>query len=152
MGNSEPIPIEPCSGFERASQSHWAGLNQATVHACTGKVKQGRYGGGCNEQCSELGIWTGHGDAHSARPNNRVRGGCHGGDDDRRAGQARRARGLDRRRWRCGVGSVAQIRTAAQSVSVGAGRGLRTGYSCCRPEPEKSHGSVPLTVGMGQWP
>jgi hypothetical protein len=123
--NSEPILIEPCSGFESVGRSgRQASLNQPSVHTCAGKVRQGRDAGGRNEQFPELGIGLCRGGPHSARPHNRVRGGCRGGDADRFGGEARRARSLARRRWGYGVGSVAQVRGAAAYVSIEVGRSL----------------------------
>jgi hypothetical protein len=57
-------------------------------------------------------------------PHNRVRGGRRGGDADRLAGEGGRHRGLARRRWRYGVGSVAQVRLAASYISIEVGRSL----------------------------
>src|SRR6266404_375527 len=43
--------------------------------------------GGRNEQCSELDIELSRRGSHSARPRNRVRGGCRGGGADRFGGE-----------------------------------------------------------------
>jgi hypothetical protein len=103
--------------------------------------------GGCNEQCSKLGIYSGCRESHSARPHNRIRCGYHGRDAGRRDGAGGRDRHLVRPRCRYGMGSVAPVRPAARYISIEVGRSLtvwrgarppgKTGLrpAKCRPVP-----------------
>jgi len=74
---------------------------------------------------SEIGRRGACGGCHSARPRNRVRNLSHGRDADRLGDEGGRDRNLARRRWRYGVGFVAQVRGAAASyISIEVGRSL----------------------------
>jgi hypothetical protein len=80
--------------------------------------------GGRNEQWSKLGICSGCRGSQSARPRNRIRSGCHGGDAGRLDGAGRHDRHLARCRWCYGMGSVAQVRGPAPYISIKVVRSL----------------------------